>query len=377
VKTVGGTAEATPVRAMEDEVGPVPSITGGGFAGLVRSSAVFALGAVTGKLVGLLLLPVLTRTLSPEGFGRLDVLSTLATTVTSVAVLGLDVAATRLYHDSSPAERRRLFGSWVLIAALVLVPVLLVLTAGAPLISRLLFGTAAEAIGVSMVGLYAAGNLYQVIGLTALRNQGRAKTYAIVSAGACLVNGVAVIALVSVHRGAGAAMAGMAIGVTAGGIAAVFLTRQLLVHRPSVPSSRALLILGLPLVPALAATWIGDFVNRAILLGAAGSAQVGLLSVAVRFGSVGVLVVTGFQLAWMPRAFALGRSGVALERIGREAERIVVAVATTLVPLAVLAPELLRLVAGGAYDRALPAVGFCLVTAIGLALVTVDRKSVV
>ncbi len=344
---------------------------GGGFAGLVRNSAVFALGSLTGKVVGLLLLPVLTRVLSPEGFGRLDVLSTLATTVTSVAVLGIDVAATRLYPDRSPAEQRRMFGSWMLLATAVLVPVLALSWAGAGAISRTLFGTGGEALGVAMVALYAAGNLYQVIGLTALRNQARARTYAIVSATAFVANGVAVLVLVAAEPRASAAMAGMAVGVTVGGLGAVTMARRLVLSRPSAASSRALLALGLPLVPALAATWIGDFANRAILLGAAGSAEVGLLSVAIRFGSVGVLVVTGFQLAWMPRAFAQARSLGAPDRIARDARRIVVAVTTAIVPMAVFAPELVRLVAGASYLDAVPAIGFSLVTTLGLALVTV------
>ncbi|MFP5316735.1 MAG: lipopolysaccharide biosynthesis protein [Acidimicrobiia bacterium] len=350
---------------------PAEMAHGGGFAGLVRNSAVFALGSLTGKVVGLLLLPVLTRVLSPEGFGRLDVLSTLATTVTSVAVLGVDVAATRLYADRTPAEQRRLFGSWMVLAAGVLVPVLALSWAGAGAISRMLFGTGGEALGVAMVGLYAAGNLYQVIGLTALRNQGRARTYAIVSAAAFVANGVAVLALVAAEPRASAAMTGMALGVSFGGLGAVTMARRLVLNRPSAASTRALLALGLPLVPALAATWIGDFANRAILLGAAGSAEVGLLSVAIRFGSVGVLVVTGFQLAWMPRAFAQARRPGATRRIARDAERIVLAVATALVPLAVLAPELVRLVAGAAYLDAVPAIGFSLVATLGLALVTV------
>jgi O-antigen/teichoic acid export membrane protein len=367
VSTVPGAPPGGPPTGAQ----PAVVVRGGGFAGLLRSSALFALGNVTGKLVGLFLLPIVTRALAPEAFGRLDVLSTLGTTVTSVAVLGLDVAATRLYPDVSPEQQRRLFGSWMAIAAIVLAPVLLVSIVGAPFFSRLLFGTSGEALGVVMVAVYAAGNLYQVIGLTALRNQARASTYALVSTAAFLVNGVAVVVLLKLHPAPGSAMTGMALGVAAGGCAAIVMARALVLHRPSRPMSRALLALGLPLVPALAATWIGDFVNRAILLHAAGSAQVGFLSVAVRFGSAGILVVTGFQLAWLPRAFAQGRTPEALARIARDAERIVVAVALALVPFAVCAPEILRLVAGSRYDAALPSIGFATVTSVGLAVFTI------
>ena len=365
LKTVPASAPAEPEPVPEPEPGH-------GFGELLRNSAVFALGQVTAKVVGVLLLPFLTRALTPGDFGRLDVLSTLATTVTSVLVLGLDIAATRLYPELTDTERRRLFGTWLAIAAAVLLPTVLVLVAGAGAISRLLFGTSNEALGVAMVGVFAAANLSQVIGLTALRNQGRARTYAAASMTAVLVNGLAVVVLVSVSPGAGPAMVGVAMGAAVGATGSLFMARRLAFGgRPSAASGKALLALGLPLVPALAATWIGDFANRAILLGASGETQVGLLSVAIRFGSVGVLVVTGFQLAWMPRAFAQAERPEALPRIARDAERIIVAVTAALLPMAVFAPELLRLVAGSDYDGARPAVGFSLVTTVGLALVTI------
>ena len=41
-----------------------------------------------------------------------------------------------------------------------------------------------------------------------------------------------------------------------------------------------LLLLALPLVPAIAATWGADFFHRAYLLGVAGATQVAYLSVA-------------------------------------------------------------------------------------------------
>jgi O-antigen/teichoic acid export membrane protein len=166
-------------------------------------------------------------------------------------------------------------------------------------------------------------------------------------------------------------MTGMAIGVAVGGLGAIVMSRSLVVHRPSATMTRSLLRLGLPLVPALAALWIGDFANRAILLEAGGSSEVGFLSVAVRFGSLGVLVVTGFQLAWLPQAFAQGASPAGLARIAVDARRIVVTVCVAIVPMAVFAPELLRLVAGPAYRDALGAIGFSLVTTIGLALFVV------
>ena len=70
-----------------------------GFGRLTRDSLVFALGAVAGKAIGFLMLPVLTRLLTPSEFGRFDVISALAGAGVSTLVLGMDVATTRLAFD--------------------------------------------------------------------------------------------------------------------------------------------------------------------------------------------------------------------------------------------------------------------------------------
>lgn len=355
---------ATPAEAA-------PARPPGGFARLVRDSAAYALGSVAGKIIGLVLLPITTRLLVPAEYGRLDVLSTLATALTSVGVLGLDVAATRLYPEVPDGERRRMFGTWTVLTLVVSAMVAGALAIAAPSISDLLFDTTSYAWAVALVGLYVVGNLFQVVGLTALRNLRRPFAYASVSTAAFVANGVLVVVLLRWRPEVSSAMAGMALGVVVGGALAMVVARRLVFGRPSGHHLRSLLRLGLPLVPALAVIWLGDFVNRAVLLADAGASEVGFLSVAVRFGSVGLLVVMGFQLAWHPLAFGMGQAPDALRRIADDGRRIMVGVALTVVPLGLVSPELLRIVSGEAYEPALPALGLSLVAAVATGLYTV------
>lgn len=341
---------------------------GGGFARLAGHSALYAVGSISGKVVGLLLVPVLTRALTTVDFGRLDVLSTLATTVTSVAVLGLDVAATRLYAEASEDQRRRLFGSWTSIVVVLGVLIAVVTVVAAPAVSQALFGTADEALAVTFVGAYAIGNLVQVEGLTALRNLRRPVAYAVTSTGAFVVYGVATALLVSARPTLAATLAGMAIGVGVGGISSMLASRRLVIARPDRTATRRLFALGLPLVPALVTLWVGDFVNRAILLGGGGADQVAYLSIAVRIASVGVLVVTGFQLAWPPHAFSLPHTTAARRQLAGESRNIAVAVAVAVALLAVVTPELVLLLAGSAYRPAVTVTGWALALPVAMAL---------
>src|SRR3954451_5181285 len=86
-----------------------PSVEGvgePGFARLSRDSLVFSLGAFAGKAAALVLLPILTRVLSTDDFGRLDVLSALTSALISVLLLGLDTAALRQFFDLDSDDER-------------------------------------------------------------------------------------------------------------------------------------------------------------------------------------------------------------------------------------------------------------------------------
>lgn len=339
-----------------------------GFRRLARDSAVYASGSVAGKAIGLLLLPIVTRVLGPADFGRLDVLSTLQSAATSVLLLGLDTGATRLYPDLGRDGRRRMFGSWLALTAGLAVPAALTLALFRDPVSRLLFGTDAHGTAVAFTALAILGATVQLVALTVLRNQGRPPAYAAVSAGTLAVNGVLVVALLSWQAEVTVVLASMAVSMSLGGVVGLAVAGRRAFGAPEGEVTRRLLRLGLPLLPAVAATWVAEFANRAILLWSAGPVEVGYFSVAARFASVALLVVVGFQTAWQPRAFADGgHDPAALRRVADDGYRIMASVAGAVVVLAVGSPELVRLAAGDRFSAALPAVGFSLVFALGLA----------
>jgi O-antigen/teichoic acid export membrane protein len=118
--------------------------------------------------------------------------------------------------------------------------------------------------------------------------------------------------------------------------------------------------LSLPLLPAIAATWVAEFANRGVLIGSAGAPELGYFSVALRFASIAALVVAAFQLAWQPRAFALGTGPAALVHTARDAHRIALVVSGAVVVIAVASPELVGVVSGPAFAPSLPALGISL-----------------
>ncbi len=333
---------------------------------LTRDSAIYALGAVAGKAVAVALVPVLTRSLSPDEFGRFEVLSTLGTALIWALLLGLDRAALRLAFNGDITQRRTLFGSWYAIATALALPPSVLLVAAAGPISAALFGNAAHASAVALVGAIAVFGIYEAIALTVLRVLRRPGLYAAVN-GARLVLNAALVVAVIVAFGASVELMVLALALSfaASAIAGAGLVRYTVLGRPSLRASRALFRLGLPLAPAVAANWIAEFAIRAIVLGLAGPTEVAYLGLGVRVASIAGLAIGGLQLAWEPHAYDLGATPTSRRQLAHDARRALVAVAAVTALIALLSRELVLVLGGPAYLPALPAVGFCLIAVLG------------
>ncbi len=341
-----------------------------GLVRLTRVSVVFALGATLGKVVGLVMLPILTRALSPSEFGSMDVLMSLGTALTATLMFGLDVATLRLYFDQEDKTgRRRLVGTWVAVALTLTTLAATVIAAGSAAISEALFSTSRYQPAVVAIAVILVTQTIEIVVLTVLRAQERPGWFAIINGGVLLLYaGLTVVLLAWWQTDANAVLVALATAFVVFAVLGVLVVRHELVARPTIAAAESLLRLGLPLAPAVAATLAADFVNRAILLGSAGAADVAFFTVALRFASVAALAVTGFQLAWQPHAYALGTSDQARIQLAAEGSWIMSAVCAVTLVLAVASPEVLELAAGPRYALALPTLGVCLVAVLGSAL---------
>lgn len=341
-----------------------------GLGRMARRSIVFAAGSITGKAIGLAMLPVLTRLMTPANYGSMDVLLSLASAIVATLMLGIDVAALRLYFDRpDQAARRRLIGSWYAIAIPVTLLAAALIASSAGGISVALFGSPDLQAAVVAVAVGIVAQTLVSISLTVLRARGRAGWYAMVNGGSLVVYAAAAVALLGLWRpDANAVLVAWAIGLVVAAAVGTFVIHADAFGKPTLAGGRALLRLGLPLAPAVAASLVGDFLNRTILLGAGGATEVAYYTVAARFASVAGLALGAIALAWQPRVYSLGTSGPARARLADDALWIVAFVSATVVMLAAFSPEIVLLAAGARYAAVLPALAFSLVSVLATTL---------
>jgi O-antigen/teichoic acid export membrane protein len=135
---------------------------------LLRHSAIYGVGSIIARVLGVLLLPLYTRYLSPSDYGLIETLVALAAVLTALVAQGMKSAFFRFYFDSAELERRLLVvrtAFWYVMAASTVVSLAGIVLA--PQISWLLFGTHdhGRLVIAAFIGFWAALNYEQMTSL--------------------------------------------------------------------------------------------------------------------------------------------------------------------------------------------------------------------
>jgi O-antigen/teichoic acid export membrane protein len=318
---------------------------------LLRHSAVYGLGSIVARIVGVLLLPLYTRYLSPSDYGLIETLVALSAVLTALVAQGMKSAFFRFYFDSAEPERRLLVirtAFWYVLAASTSVTVLGIVLA--PQVSWLLFGTHSHGTLViaAFIGLWSALNYEQLTSL--FRVEQRSSAYVVATlANVAITIGATVVLVVAFHKGPIGVLVGNFTGTLIVYAALLLYSRHALGLQFDRKLYRAMNRFGLPLVPSAVALWLTNFSDRFFLIKLTDAHEVGLYSIGVRVASALVLLLTAFRLAWPAFAYSIDDD--------REAQRTYSFVLTYVVyvccwialALGLLAPWIVKLITTRAF----------------------------
>jgi O-antigen/teichoic acid export membrane protein len=275
---------------------------------LAASGAAYQASSVVAAFLALFTLPLYTRHLTRAELGYAETLLTAIILVSILLRAGIGEAFVRFWFDDDDPHRRgrlaRTTTSFVLVTS---TAAGLAAVALAGPLGRLLLGIDdATLVSFGVLGLWSFTNLE--IAYALLRVEERRRAYLTASVCNVLLTVALTVALVV---GLDAGARGYVLGnYAASTIVLVGLWAFALRHRvrvaPRGPRTlRPLLAFGAPTVPADAAVFALNVIDRAYLLRAQSAAAAGLYAVAVKLATVVIVAVRGFQLAWPPLAYSV------------------------------------------------------------------------
>jgi len=325
-----------------------------GLGRLLRDTLSYGMGSVAVRAGQVLLIPVLTRALSPTGYGLLDLDTSTMLFVAMALALGLDAATWRFYFEVDDDRQRRsilVSALYTQLAVSLLVTGLLALTA--PLWVQPLIGQPGQADNVRIILCAVPCSVALGTFTTVLRARfmvARANVLAVLQLGCVAGANVAAIALHhgDLHGVVASTAAGYAVATAAG----VALLGRDLLGRWSWGWTRTLLGYGLPLVPASIALWSLPVAGRFIMSHLGGAGDVALLALAGKLVALIGLAMSAFQFAWGPFAMSIARQADARAVYARALAYVVAGGVCLTAALSVVADPLLRVVSTGAYAGA-------------------------
>lgn len=276
---------------------------------LFRHAWTYTIANALNSAIPLLLLPVLTRYLSPEEYGLVAMFTVLTAVVAAIAGLGTHGAVTREYYLRSRKEFAGFVGTCIFILAASSVALLGLIA----LFSRMLTGvTGIPEHWLAAAVLMGAGQLLCSIGLVIWQVRGLPAIYGIFQISMSLINALLSLALIiGMEMGWQGRVVGQVAAVSSMGVLATALLARggWIRFRFSREHARQALRYGVPLVfHALGATAVA-MTDRTLITNLVSLDETGLYVVAAQIAMVVTFLADSFNRAYAPWLFEKLKEG--------------------------------------------------------------------
>jgi O-antigen/teichoic acid export membrane protein len=317
-------------------------------------SLVYSIGQFSGRATQVLLVPILTRALHPGAYAVTDVVIAYSQSVILLLVFGLDGALARHFYEAEDHEVRsemvsaslafRLFTSLPLV-------VLIWLAAGPLAAFGLGDATYAKYIRVAAVNLPLT--LMVLFSLDVLRVTFQPWKFVTVSLiQTLLTTGLSILFVIQRDAGVVGVLYGRLVGDGVAALAGLILIRHTIRPHLNLDWLHRMLAYGGPMVPGIFAFgWIAS-IDRYALQRWRGLDAVAEYAVAMKFFALVSFVVSAFNLAFAPHAFAQSREPGSSGRLARQIEVLALLVFGAALTAALCAPVIVAVLAPASYAGA-------------------------
>jgi O-antigen/teichoic acid export membrane protein len=274
---------------------------------LSKQTLIYGLGDAATRAAGLILLPIYTRILSPQDYGKLSMVLLVSTVCSMILEFGLRSAFFRFYFQSEEAAvRRRLTGTTLIFLLVSSVAILLPLILLASRIDLPVFKepTLLPLIQIALIGTFF--DLGSVVPFAIFRAEQRATQYAVLSMARFFINTTLnIIAVVVLGWGVLGVIYASLLTSALFFLICFLLTLRSIEWAIDLNLLKQLLAFGLPLVPAYLGGWALTFSDRFYLERYTDLSQVGVYAIGYSIAGILNMLMGWFNTAWLPYAYSV------------------------------------------------------------------------
>lgn len=262
------------------------------------------------RLVGFLLLPILTRLFSPEEYGIIDIVAVFTSLISIFAGLSLPSAVARYYleHEEGPMRSTLISSLLLFVAVFGLIWLLLGLVASGS-IANMLLGNPGYGAFISISFVTAALSAISAIPKMVLRMERKVVRFNLLNIlHAVVYVGSTLVLVIALQAGLIGVFWALVVAEVIQLVLGLILTKSYLAGTFSRETLRRSLKFSLPIVPAVLVTWVNQQTDRIVILAYLGIGSVGIFAAGARIGVLVSLLTNIFSQAWTPFAMAMIKS---------------------------------------------------------------------
>ena len=274
---------------------------------LRRNTIIYSFGSALPRVGTFLLLPILTRYLTPTEYGTVSAMLIVGTIATILFTFAIDRSIWRLYHDYSVGDRKALLGTLMMAIAVTATLGLSLALLGRDLL-QLVFPSIPFVPFYVYALLAAYFGAFSVIPKISLKIEGKAATFVTLAGFEFLLTNALVLWFVIHGGGAAGMLKGQMYGALVCGIGYLGIATR--VARPTFRLDMlvASIKFSAPLIPSLLFAWILNVSDRVFLGRYRSLAEVGTYSLGYKVGSASTTLTGAFYQAYNPIFYKLANS---------------------------------------------------------------------
>jgi len=319
----------------------------------LRDSLIYASALAFSKGLALLMVPVATNYLSPQDYGRLDVLQTLADLLSIIIGMGLAESLFRFAGSAANTEERKyaaanLFGMSIVSGLLTLI----ITQACAPIIANALPGDV-SILEARLILFSLALCSVVLVPLAWLRLEEKAGLYFLGSAGMVLLQVSIAIPLLILGLGVNGVLIGTLISTLTLSLVLIYLQFKDTGIAFDFARFKSYSCYGGPLIFVGVAGFILGSFDRWILADEVGTAAMAEYALAAKFGLMTAVLIQPFDLWWHARRFTCYKEANGAVNCARYASLGIVLALFSCLLISVLGPTLVRILTPETYYGAI------------------------
>jgi len=329
------------------------------FKKLGEYTLIYGVSGAISALIGLILVPVLTRVFGPTEYGVIDLTLAIISFLSAILMMGFDSAvALHFYQAKDSLEKKKIISTgfyFLLTTSLIVIIGLSFFTKSfsSPIFKEINYSS------ILFIGLpITFFTLLYIFFSNLIKVHLQPKRFLYLTATRIiLIIGLVLFFILQTNLGMIGVFYGYLIANIFASSLGFILTFSDYILSFSQTLLKSLLKFGLPLILAAISGWILHLADRFFLVNFTSLKEVGFYAVGVKISQILFLVIGGFQLAWGPFAFSIYKEKEANQTFAKTLTYFTIITSAIALFLTIFAKEIINIISTAQYLEAFKVVG--------------------